>query len=81
MDFGYSDRIKVYLNDVILYSGNNNYRSRDYRYLGTIGFFDAVALPLKEGENTLIMGVSVNFGGWGLKARFTDMEGIQLKQP
>jgi hypothetical protein len=79
MDFGYSDRIKVYVNGKIIYSGSNDYRSRDYRYLGTIGFFDAIYLPLKKGENTLIMGVSESFGGWGLKARFTDLEGIRLK--
>jgi hypothetical protein len=79
LDFGYSDRVKLYLNDVIFYSGNNDYRSRDYRYLGTIGFFNTVFLPLKKGENTLIMAVSESFGGWGIRAKFANLEGIQLK--
>ncbi len=77
--FGFSDRVKVYLNNRLLYTGNNNYRSRDYRYLGTIGYFDAVALPLKKGKNELVLAVSENFGGWGIKGRFEDMTGISIK--
>lgn len=72
LDFGYSDRVRVYINGRAIYSGNNNYMSRDYRYLGTIGFFDTVYLPLKEGENILMLAVSESFGGWGLKAKFPD---------
>ncbi|MGD2086442.1 MAG: hypothetical protein PVH61_09695 [Candidatus Aminicenantes bacterium] len=79
LKFGFSDRIKVYLNDRLLYAGNNNYRSRDYRYLGTIGYFDELALPLQKGKNELWMAVSENFGGWGIKCRFEDMNGITLR--
>ncbi|MEX1311946.1 MAG: hypothetical protein AB1Z65_16100, partial [Candidatus Sulfomarinibacteraceae bacterium] len=32
--FGYSDRARVFLNGRLLYSGNNGFRTRDYRYLG-----------------------------------------------
>jgi len=77
--FGFSDRVKVYLNDRLLYTGQNNYRSRDYRYLGTIGYFDALALPLEKGSNELRLAVSENFGGWGIKCRFDDMKGITIK--
>lgn len=76
--FGFSDRIKVYLNDQLIYGGNNNYMSRDYRYLGTIGYFDELYLPLKKGENELWMAVSESFGGWGILARFDNMEGISV---
>ncbi len=78
MRFGYSDRAAVYCNNRLLYKGNNNYRSRDYRYLGTIGYFDAVALPLEKGRNELWLAVSENFGGWGIKCRFEDFKGIKL---
>jgi hypothetical protein len=77
--FGYSDRVKVYLNGGLLYTGQNNYRSRDYRYLGTIGYFDAVALALEKGSNELWLAVSENFGGWGIKCRFDDMKGMTIK--
>ena len=36
---------------VVVYAGDNRYRSRDYRYLGTIGYFDQVYLPLAAGDN------------------------------
>ena len=80
LDFGYSDRVKVFCNGQALYSGNNNFRTRDYRYLGTIGYFDAVYLPLKKGENTIILAVSETFGGWGVMAKWENMEGIQVRE-
>jgi hypothetical protein len=67
--FGYSDRVRVYLNGELLYAGDNGYQSRDYRYLGTIGLFDAVPLRLRPGENELLFAVSESFGGWGIMAR------------
>ena len=76
LDFGFSDRVKVYFNGQLIYGGNNTYRTRDYRYLGTISFFDQLYLPLKKGENELLMAVSESFGGWGVQARFNDMQGI-----
>ena len=68
LHFGYSDRVRVYLNGRLLYTGDNTYRTRDFRYLGTIGYFDSVPLPLHAGENELWMAVSESFGGWGVQA-------------
>ena len=67
--FGYSDRVRIFLNGQLLYAGDNGYRSRDFRYLGTIGLFDAIPLALRAGDNELIMAVSESFGGWGVLAR------------
>jgi len=36
--FGFSDRVTVYLNGRALYRGDDSYRSRDYRFLGSVGF-------------------------------------------
>lgn len=71
-DFGYSDRVRVYCNGNILYAGNASFRTRDFRFLGTIGYFDAVYLPLKKGENTVIFAVSETFGGWGVMGKWGD---------
>jgi len=79
LSFGFSDFVTVYLNDKALYYGADNFMSRDYRFLGTIGFFDVLFLPLKKGENELWFVVSENFGGWGGKAKFENMEKISLK--
>jgi hypothetical protein len=78
MEFGYSDRVVAILNGKPIYGGNNKWRSRDYRYLGTVGFFDGIYLDLKEGENTLLMAVSEDFGGWGVTGKFLDYEGIKI---
>ena len=80
LDIGYSDRVKAFCNEQAIYSGNNSFRTRDYRYLGTIGYFDAIYLPLKKGENTIMLAVSETFGGWGVMGKWDNMEGIQIKE-
>lgn len=78
-EFGYSDRVITILNGKPIYKGTNFWRSRDYRYLGTIGLFDGVYLNLKKGKNTLLLAVSESFGGWLVTGRIQDMEGIKIK--
>lgn len=77
--FGFSDRVKVYFNDRLLYGGSDNYTSRDYRFLGTLGLFDELYLPLQRGENELWLAVSEDFGGWGVKALLEDMTGLSIR--
>jgi len=69
---GYSDAAMVFVNDTLVYQGSNGYRTRDYRYLGTIGLFDRVTLPLRAGENEIWIAVSEAFGGWGIMATIKD---------
>lgn len=77
--FGYSDRVVAILNGTPIYKGNNTFRTRDYRYLGTIGLFDAVYLNLKKGKNTLLMAVSESFGGWLITGKFDDYKGLKIE--
>lgn len=77
--FGFSDRVRVYLNDRLLYAGSDNFVSRDYRFLGTVGLWDALYLPLKKGRNELWLAVSENFGGWGVIAAIEDRSAIQIQ--
>jgi len=72
MEVGFSDRATVFLNGRALFRGDDTYRSRDYRFLGSIGFWDTVFLPLDAGSNELVIAVSEDFGGWGIKARLGD---------
>ncbi|WP_161539362.1 family 16 glycoside hydrolase [Hyphobacterium indicum] len=76
LDFGYSDRVRVFLNGALIFSGANEWRSRDYRYLGTITRSYSVPLRLQAGENTLTMAVSEGFGGWGVTGVLRDAEGL-----
>ena len=79
LDFGYSDVAQVFVNGKAIYLGENRFRSRDYRYLGTIGFFDSVFLDLKEGDNEIVIAVNEGFGGWGFRSKLEDLDGIELK--
>lgn len=80
MDFGFSDKVQVYVQGKLIYGGNNVFRTRDYRYLGTIGYFDTIYLDLKKGDNEIVFAVTEGFGGWGIKAKLEDMTGIVLKK-
>jgi len=79
--FGYSDPVRAYFNDRLVYSGDNGYQTRDYRYLGTIGLFDEVWLPLERGDNELWFAVSEDFGGWGIVCRLQDLDGVEIVTP
>lgn len=63
--FGYSDEVSIFLNGNILYTGNSAYQSRDPSFLGAVGLYDAVFLPLEKGENELLFVLKETFGGWG----------------
>jgi hypothetical protein len=73
LQLGFSDRAAVYLAGRLLYRGDDAYRSRDYRFLGSIGYWDTVYLPLAHGDNELTVAVSEDFGGWGVQARLPDL--------
>lgn len=76
--FGYSDRVRIYLNGKRVYFGNAGWRVRDYRFLGTVGFFDSVGLDLKKGDNELLVAVSETFGGWAWAGAMEDRSGVSL---
>jgi len=65
----------------LLYAGSNTFKSRDYRFYGTIGLWDDVYLDLKKGTNRVVIAVSEDFGGWGVEARLSDQRGISLSRP
>lgn len=79
--FGFSDRVAVYLNGRPLYRGDDGWRTRDYRFLGTIGLFDELILPLERGDNELWLAVSEDFGGWGVTLQLSETAGVEALDP
>ncbi|MEK7991719.1 MAG: hypothetical protein VSS52_011985 [Thiotrichaceae bacterium] len=75
---GFSDTASVYLNGKLLIDMDDEFLKRDYSFLGTIGFFDDLYLPLRKGGNELWILVTEVTAGWGLKAKFDDLEGIKV---
>lgn len=69
LNFGYSDALVIFLNGRRLFSGTSTFRSRDATFLGAVGLFDSVDLPLRKGDNELLFTVLEAFGGWGFMAQ------------
>jgi hypothetical protein len=76
--FGFSDRVRVYLNGRMLYAGDDGFGTHDPDFLGIVGLFDQLALPLKRGPNELWFAVSETFGGWAITADLPDRDGITV---
>jgi hypothetical protein len=79
--FGYSDKIKVYLNSKELFMGDNSfYESGKYDDRGyVLDKHETIELPLAKGENELIIEISEDKFGWGFIAKVEDLEGIEIK--
>lgn len=80
MEFGFSDRVKIYLNGQLLYAGHDEQGSRDYRFLGIVGFWDSLYLPLRAGANevTFVVTDETN-GGTAAAARFAADAGLTIE--
>ncbi len=63
---GYSDEASIFLNGRLVFYGNSAYRYRDTSFLGIVGLYDAVSLPLKKGPNEVLFMIGEASGGWGL---------------
>lgn len=79
LTYGFSDAVQVYCNGRAIAGGSDLYQSRDYRFLGTIGLFDDVYLPLARGDNEVWFAVTENFGGWGIIARLDNTDGLSIR--
>ncbi len=77
--FGYSDRVRIYINGKRVYFGDAGWTVRDYRFLGTVGFFDSAGLDLKRGDNELLIAVSETFGGWAWAGAIENPSGIRIE--
>jgi len=77
--FGYSDRIRLFLNGELVFDGSAGFRARDFFFLGSVGFEDAVMLDLREGENDLQAVVSETFGGWAIAGAIENDEGLTIR--
>lgn len=75
---GFSDRVRAFLNGTQLYAAGDEYRSRDYRFLGTMGLFDELFLPLVAGDNELWLAVSEDFGGWGVSLQVLEGQDVEV---
>lgn len=75
LELGYSDEVSVILNGKILFRGRSAQNFRDPGFLGIMNpENDALYLPLKKGNNELMLVLSEIGGGWGFICRLQNFE-------
>ncbi|OAV43410.1 hypothetical protein A3850_002365 [Lewinella sp. 4G2] len=79
LDLGFSDEVYVYLNGKPLYVDKNLYNTPGMKApRGRCSIENShFELPLQEGDNELVIGVTNFFFGWGIVARLEDGAGLR----
>lgn len=79
LDLGISDEVYIYLNQKPLYTGKNPYATP--AMLAPRGRATPenarIDLPLRQGENELLIGVTNYFFGWGIVARLSEGDNLR----
>jgi hypothetical protein len=80
VDLGFSDEVWVFVNGNITHADKNLYLKNMRKYPdGRLSIENtSFILPLKEGDNELLIGLANDFYGWGIIARLRDMKGIEF---
>jgi hypothetical protein len=79
---GFLDDVAVFVNDRLIKVDKNNFGFPATKVPnGRLSIENSmVSLPLKAGDNVLMMAVGGNFFSWGLVARLDDMEGLSIER-
>lgn len=78
--FDYSDKLTFYLNETMIFEGNNTFRAKGIQHTGHLGInSNALFLNLNKGKNEIICMISEKANGWGLMARFEDLKHITIE--
>lgn len=83
LDFGFSDEVWVVINKGLLHVDKNYYNSPIMKApKGRCSVENtSFELPLRKGENELLIGVGNSFFGWGIIARLANIDGLQFELP
>lgn len=80
--FGFSDEVWVIINDAPLYVDKNLYNTPMAKQPDGRCSIENTSfkVPLKEGDNLLMVGVTNFFYGWGIVARLDNLDGIRIEK-
>jgi hypothetical protein len=80
LNLGFSDEVWVFINGQILYIDKNYFGTPSQKTPRARCTIENTSfnIPLKEGENEILIGLTNYFYGWGIIARFDDTDGIQI---
>ncbi|WP_338876468.1 hypothetical protein WBJ53_12545 [Spirosoma sp. SC4-14] len=79
LNLGFSDEVWVFVNGQFLYADKNYFGTPQQKFPAGRCTIDntSIKLPLKEGNNEILIGLANYFYGWGIVARLDDTVGIQ----
>jgi len=82
LHFGFSDEVWVLINESPLYVDKNLYNTPMAKQPDGRCSIENTSfkVPLQAGDNQLMVGVTNFFYGWGIVARFDDLDGIRLEE-
>ncbi len=80
--FGFSDEVWVFVNGQILYVDKNYFGTPEQKTPQSRCTVEntTLRLPLKQGKNEIVIALANYFYGWGIIARFDDMNGIEVEK-
>lgn len=80
LHLGFSDEVWVFINGQFLYADKNYFGTPQQKFPSGRCTIEntTIRLPLKEGNNEILIGLANYFYGWGIVARLDDTVSIQL---
>jgi hypothetical protein len=80
LHLGFSDEIWLFVNGQVLYIDKNHFGTPGQKFPEGRCTIEntTVRLPLQQGKNEILIGLSNYFYGWGIIARLDDTDGIHL---
>jgi hypothetical protein len=80
IQLGFLNEVWVFLNGEWLYVDKNYFGTPIAKQRGRISIGNSsITVPLRQGDNVLLIGVGGGFYGWGVMARVEELEGITFK--
>jgi hypothetical protein len=82
LDIGFSDAAALFLNGEVVYAADHGFSQNFPRRQGLVTPSQAALfLPLREGENEIVLAVVDAMGGWAVAAAFEDRAGLTILRP
>ena len=82
LDLGWSDAVTVFLNGAPVFHRDDSYSYDRPRREGLIGLDQGTFfLPLRRGDNEVILAITDVFAGWGVMGRLEPAPGVELLPP
>ncbi|MBB6130008.1 hypothetical protein [Mucilaginibacter lappiensis] len=81
IDFGFNKEVYVFINRKLVYNGKNGagklYEKNPGGRVDVSNYI--LEVPLKQGDNELLIGIANQIEGWGMVARLENLDGVTIQ--